>query len=281
MPKILVTGADGQLGNEIQSLAVKFPNYEMIYTDLPNLDITDKSNLYKNLEDIQPSIILNCSAYTAVDKAESEPELAHRVNALALKNLGEISQIKNIYLVHISTDFVFDGEKSSPYTEEDTTNPLGIYGKSKLEGEKILLSMKPESWVIRTSWLYSSYGKNFVKTMIQLGKSKPELGVIFDQVGTPTYAKDLAYVILNSLPIRPNGIYHFSGEGVASWYDFARKILKIKGIETNVKPIETSEYPTPAKRPRFSVLNKKKIKSDLQIEIPHWEDSLETCLQSL
>lgn len=281
MSRILVTGADGQLGNEIRILSNNFSEHEIIYSDVADLDLTQKDQVYGRIKIEKPDILVNCAAYTAVDKAESEPELAYSVNAKALEILGEITSDQKIFMVHISTDFVFDGTKSTPYTEVDTTNPLGVYGKTKLDGEIFLQKNNPEACIFRTSWLYSSFGKNFVKTMIQLGKTKPELGVIFDQIGTPTYARDLAGVLFQSFSKRPRGLYHYSQEGVASWYDFATQIMGLKGLSVKVKPIETHEYPTPAKRPHYSVLNKKKIKADLGISIAHWKESLENCLRLL
>lgn len=281
--KVLVTGYKGQLGSELKELSCK-SNNEFIFTDVDELDITELSSADKFLKNSPVDYIINCAAYTAVDKAENDYETAYKVNALAPKNLAVLSSEKNIRLIHISTDFVFDGRKSLPYKEDDTENPLSVYGKTKLDGEKEIFSNTNSAVIIRTSWLYSTYGNNFVKTMIRLGKERKELGVIFDQTGTPTYARDLAGVILNIIDngdFSKNQLYHYSNEGVASWYDFAKSVMDMAGLGAVVKPIETSQYPTPAKRPHYSVLNKSKIKNHFNIVIPHWMDSLSMCINSL
>jgi dTDP-4-dehydrorhamnose reductase len=284
MSNILVTGANGQLGSEIQELSNNFEaNY--FFTDRNSLDITDQNALINYIQTNNIDTIINCAAYTAVDKAESDIENTNKVNHLSVKYMAEIAKEKNIKFVHVSTDYVFDGKNYKPYTEDDTVSPNGIYGKTKLDGEKALQEINPKnSIIIRTSWVYSSYGANFVKTMLRLGKEKEQLGVIFDQVGTPTYAKDLAYTILEILPKIDNvnvEIYNYSNEGVLSWYDFSKEIMRMAKLKCEVNPIETKEYPTPATRPHYSLLNKAKIKKTFNITIPYWKDSLDECLKKL
>ncbi len=282
MGKILVTGAAGQLGSEIRAIA---PSEGYIFTDRSDLDISDKEAmaLFIDLNDIDT--IINCAAYTAVDKAEEDVENADLINHIAVKHMAEIAKEKNIKLIHISTDYVFDGTNYKPYTEEDSPNPTGIYGKTKLAGEKAILEIAPKNAIIiRTSWVYSGYGNNFVKTMLRLGKEKEQLGVIYDQIGTPTYAADLAAAILAILPKIDNSkpeIYHYSNEGAISWYDFAKEIMKMAKLSCQINPIETWQYPTPAKRPHYSLLNKAKIKKDFDVTIPYWKDSLSACLTKL
>ena len=284
MSNILVTGTNGQLGSEIKALHVGYP-YTFFFTDRASLDITDTKAIENFVELKKIDVIINCAAYTAVDKAESDEQNADAINHLAVKNLALTCKQKNMKLIHISTDYVFDGKNYKPYTEEDTTNPNGVYGKTKLDGEKALLHVSPKnSIIIRTSWVYSSFGANFVKTMLRLGKEKEQLGVIYDQVGTPTYARDLARAILDILPKLQNEkteIYHYSNEGVLSWYDFAKEIMRMAKLDCQVNPIETKEYPTPATRPHYSLLNKSKIKQDFGITIPYWKDSLDACLKTL
>ena len=282
MFNILVTGANGQLGSEIRALHADYP-YNFFFTDKTELDITDKNAAEEFIERIGVDTIINCAAYTAVDKAETDKEGAECINHLAVKNLAEISKKRDIQLIHISTDYVFDGKNYKPYNEDDTPNPNGIYGKTKLEGEKAMMQINPkDSVIIRTSWVYSSYGTNFVKTMLRLGKEKESLGVIFDQVGTPTYARDLAKAILEIMPKLKNEkveIYNYSNEGVLSWYDFAKEIMRMAKLNCKIDPIETKEYPTPAERPHYSLLNKSKIKKEFDITIPFWKDSLDECLK--
>ena len=284
MHNILVTGSKGQVGSELQELADEH-KYNFYFTDRDSLDITDKKQIetFVNTNDI--NIIINAAAYTAVDKAEEDAVNADSVNHLSVKYLAEIAKEKNIKLIHISTDYIFDGKNYKPYNEDDTTNPQGIYGTTKLAGETTMQAIKPKnSIIIRTSWVYSSYGANFVKTMLRLGKERDSLGVIFDQVGTPTYAKDLAKAILDIIPKVSNDrveTYHYSNEGVLSWYDFAKEIMRMAKIECHINPIETKEYPTPATRPHYSLLNKAKIKKEFNIEIPYWKDSLDACLKTL
>ena len=284
MLNILVTGANGQLGSEIRKLSINYP-YRFYFTDKEELDIANLEDIKKYIVKNSINMLINCAAYTAVDKAESNQELADVINHKAVKNLAKISKEKGIKLIHISTDYIFDGKNFKPYIEKDLPNPQNIYGKTKLDGEKAVQEINPKnSIIIRTSWVYSSYGNNFVKTMLRLGKEKKELKVVFDQIGTPTYARDLAKTILDIAPIVQNEkveVYHYSNEGVASWYDFAKEIMGIAKLDCKINPIETKEYPTPAKRPYYSVLNKNKIKSTFDIDIPYWKDSLNDCLQRL
>jgi len=292
--KVLITGSNGQLGSELKELVsnskLEIQNYTFIFADSKLLDITDHQAVKKIIVDNDIKVIINCAAYTAVDKAETDIEMVDKINHLAVANMAIVAKEHDIKLVHISTDYVFDGQNYKPYIESDATNPQGVYGATKLAGEQAILDINPkDSMIIRTSWVYSYYGNNFVKTMLRLGRERDSLGVIYDQVGTPTYAKDLAEVILDIL--RKNQycqselvsesqvkIYNYSNEGVASWYDFAKEIMDIANISCQVNPIETKDYPTPAKRPHYSVLNKSKIKSDFDIELQYWKDSLKDCV---
>ena len=280
--KILVTGALGQLGNEIKTLASTTP-HEFVYTDRDELDITES----KAVEDALSAGfdgVINCAAYTAVDKAETDKDLCYKLNSLAVENLARSCHRHKAFLVHISTDFVFDGRQVIPYQETDDPNPLSVYGKSKLEGEQRALAHHDHVTIIRTSWLYSIHGNNFVKTMRRLLSERSELRVVFDQVGTPTCARELASLILNHLDVwktEPNAIYHYSQEGVTSWYDFAVAIAKLSHLPTPVYPIHSEEYPTLAKRPHYSVLDKTKIKQKLGITIPHWQDPLARTIEEL
>lgn len=281
---VLVTGSNGQLGSEIKELSSNY-NYNFFFTTRDDIDITSKDSIKEFCQTNSINVIINCAAYTAVDKAQSDIENADLVNRKAVKKLSIVAKELNIKLIHISTDYVFDGKNFKPYVEEFQTNPQSVYGKTKLDGENELLDINPlNSIIIRTSWVYSYYGNNFVKTMLRLGKEKKELGVIFDQVGTPTYAKDLALTILNIIPQIENSkveIYNYSNEGVLSWYDFAKEIMKMVKLNCKINPIETYQYPTPAKRPHFSLLNKSKIKSKFNLEIPYWKDGLDDCLKRL
>jgi len=281
---ILVTGTNGQVGSEIRELSSKY-EYKFFFTDRKSIDITCKDSIRDFCKINSINVIINCAAYTAVDKAETDVENADLGNRKAVKKLSIVSQELNIKLIHISTDYVFDGRNFKPYCEEFQTNPQGVYGKTKLDGENEMRDINPKnSIIIRTSWVYSSFGNNFVKTMLRLGKEKESLGVIFDQVGTPTYAKDLAKAILDIVPQINNDkveIYNYSNEGVLSWYDFAKEIMKMAKLDCKINPIETFQYPTPAIRPHFSLLNKSKIKSTFNIEIPYWKDSLDECLKKL
>ena len=280
MTTILITGSNGQLGNEMQQAAVRFPDFNYIYTDVAELDICDKGALDAFVKANNVNVIVNCAAYTAVDKAEDDVELCYKINRDAVRNIAEVATENKVKVVHVSTDYVFDGTNYLPYTEDMPVCPATVYGKSKLEGEQALLENCKESVILRTAWLYSSFGNNFVKTMIKLGTERDSLGVIFDQVGTPTYAADLADAILQLLSNKTfvPGIYHFSDEGVCSWYDFTKTIHRMANITCDVKPIETKDYPARTPRPHFSVLNKGKIKSTYGISIPHWEVSLEKCI---
>lgn len=280
---ILITGCNGQLGNEMQLLEKENPQHTYFNTDVAELDITDQAAIEKMVMDNDIDGIVNCAAYTAVDKAEDNQELCRKLNSLAPGYLAAAIEKRGGWMIQISTDYVFDGTNHTPYTEEAPTCPNSVYGVTKLEGEQAVQRNCPKSMVIRTAWLYSTFGNNFVKTMIRLGKEKPELGVIFDQIGTPTYAHDLAVVIFAAINqgVVP-GVYHFSNEGVISWYDFTKAIHRIAGITTcHVRPLHTSEYPTPASRPHYSVLDKTKIKTVYGIEVPYWEESLEVCVRKL
>jgi dTDP-4-dehydrorhamnose reductase len=283
MTTILITGSNGQLGNEMQQAAVRFPNFNYIYTDVAELDICDKGALDAFVKANNVNVIVNCAAYTAVDKAEDDVELCYKINRDAVRNIAEVATENKVKVVHVSTDYVFDGTNYLPYTEDMPVCPATVYGKSKLEGEQALLENCKESVILRTAWLYSSFGNNFVKTMMKLGTERDSLGVIFDQVGTPTYAADLADAIMQLISSETfvPGIYHFSDEGVCSWYDFTKTIHRMANITCDVKPIETKDYPARTPRPHFSVLNKGKIKSTYGISIPHWEVSLEKCIQLL
>jgi dTDP-4-dehydrorhamnose reductase len=281
--KILITGAYGQLGNELKVLSKNYPGWEFVYTDVDSLDITNEEQVKNYFADNKFGMVINCAAYTAVDKAESDFETAQKVNALAPKLLAKYSKTIGAKLIHVSTDYVFGGDAHLPYSETDDVAPNGAYGKTKLEGEQNCQAENPETVIIRTAWLYSTFGNNFVKTMLRLGKERGELGVVFDQVGSPTYAADLAAAILKvaeSEEFVP-GIYHYSNEGVASWYDFALAIFELSGVDCKVKPVLSENFPTPAKRPAYSVLNKAKIKGTYQLEVPYWRDSLRVCLDKL
>ena len=284
MLNVLVTGSRGQLGFEIEEISSKY-DYNFFFTNRDSLDITNKTAVKIFIEKNSINAIINCAAYTAVDKAESEKEDADKINHQAVKALALLAKEKDIKLIHISTDYVFDGKNYKPYTEDDATNPASVYGSTKLAGEMALLHVNPkDSIIIRTSWVYSSRGSNFVKTMLNLGKEKKELGVIYDQVGSPTYARDLAKTILDILPKIDNDkveIYNYSNEGVLSWYDFAKEIMRMAKLGCIINPIQTKEYPTPAKRPHYSLLNKSKIKKEFNITIPYWKDSLDECLKKL
>jgi dTDP-4-dehydrorhamnose reductase len=280
---ILVTGSNGQLGSELKNQALDYSQYKFFFTDIQELDICQSQDVLKYVLENDIDQVINCAAYTAVDKAESDIEKAQLINVDAVSNLVKACEVANARLIHISTDYVFNGEYYKPLSEDTEVSPIGVYGITKLEGEKKVINASIESIVIRTSWLYSSYGNNFVKTMMRLGTERDELGVIFDQVGTPTYARDLASAILKIIPqggkMDESGkIYHFSNEGVASWYDFAIAIMEYAGISCKLKPIKTVDYPTPAKRPHYSVMDKSKIKNDFGIELPYWRDSLQECM---
>lgn len=280
---ILITGAEGQLGSEIKDQAQKYHrNYNFFYEGSKGLDITNKSDVsnYIRLNDI--SLIINCAAYTSVDRAESEENIAFRVNEIGVRNLiSAIKEKSNGRLIHISTDYVFDGKNEHPYKELDKVNPIGVYGRSKRAGEELIINSNIDGVIIRTSWLYSKYGSNFVKTMLRLGKERDSINVVNDQIGAPTYARDLAKTCL-SLINKPfsnkDKIYHYSNSGKISWYDFAKEIMNLANLNCKVLPVETKDYPTPAERPKFSVMNTIKIKEDFSIEIQSWKDSLKECI---
>ena len=280
---ILITGCNGQLGNEMQLLEKVNPQHTYFNTDVAELDITDREAILQFVDENQVDGIVNCAAYTAVDKAESNVELCDLLNRVAPGYLAEAVERRGGWLIQISTDYVFDGTNHTPYVESDPVCPNSVYGRTKLAGEQAAQQACSRTMIIRTAWLYSTFGNNFVKTMIRLGKEKPELGVIFDQIGTPTYARDLAVAIFAAINQGVNpGIYHFSNEGVISWYDFTKAIHRIAGITTcHVRPLHTSEYPTPAARPHYSVLDKTKIKQTYGLEIPYWEESLAECVRQL
>ena len=280
---ILITGCNGQLGNEMQLLEKENPQHTYFNTDVAELDITDQEAINKFVADKEIDGIVNCAAYTAVDKAEDNEALCQKLNAEAPAYLAYAIGQRGGWMIQISTDYVFDGTKHTPYVEDDETCPNSVYGRTKLVGELNVQKFCEQSMIIRTAWLYSTFGNNFVKTMIRLGKEKPELGVIFDQIGTPTYARDLAVAIFTAINqgIVP-GVYHFSNEGVISWYDFTKAIHRIAGITTcKVRPLHTAEYPTPANRPHYSVLDKTRIKTVYGLDIPYWEESLAECIAKL
>lgn len=285
MSKILVTGENGQLGSELKKLCSSYPQYEFTFVDRNVLDLSNLCKLEDYFDNKAFDAIINCAAYTAVDKAQSESELADTINHRAVSLLAKIAKKKNISLIHISTDYVFNGQNYRPYLETDPTDPQGVYGRTKRDGENaILLAAPKNTLIIRTSWVYSGFGANFVKTMLRLGKERDSLGVIFDQVGTPTYARDLAKALLDILPQIKNEIpeiYHYSNEGVTSWYDFAQAIFELSNISCNVNAITADEYPLPAPRPHYSLLNKTKIKNNFEISIPYWKDSLKECIDLL
>ena len=280
---ILVTGCNGQLGNEIQLLEKGNGKHVFFNTDVNELDITDENAINAFVDANNIDGIINCAAYTAVDKAESNEALCHTLNATAPGYLAAAMGKRGGWMVQVSTDYVFDGTKHTPYSETDPTCPDSVYGRTKLEGEQLVRQHCERAMIVRTAWLYSIFGNNFVKTMIRLGKEKTELGVIFDQIGTPTYARDLAVAIMTAVEKGIiHGIYHFSNEGVTSWYDFTKAIHRIAGISgCHVRPIHTEEYHTPARRPHYSVLDKTKIKATYNIEVPYWEESLAECISKL
>ena len=288
MKRILVTGAQGQLGREIQTKIELLKEAECYFTDIDELDITNKREVERTISEIKPLCLVNCAAYTAVDRAEEDAENAYAVNASAVENIVKAAiNVHRMKLIHISTDFVFDGRRRSPYTEDVRPHAQSVYGKSKQKGEEYALSY-PHSMIIRTSWLYSEFGGNFVKTILRLAAEKNEIKVVNDQTGTPTWAADLASTILDIIALTINddrqyipGIYHYSNEGQCTWYEFAGEIKRLKGLDIKVKPVSTSEYQLPANRPEYSVLCLDKIKSTYNIEIPFWQNSLEKCLKRI
>jgi dTDP-4-dehydrorhamnose reductase len=283
MSKILVTGAHGQLGSELNFLSSLLENNTFVFVSHADLDITNEDDVASFFSQHQFSAVINCAAYTAVDKAETEKELAFSVNAEGAGVLAKAAAACNARFIHFSTDFVFDGAASFPYTETGVTNPISVYGASKLAGEEKVMASNTKAIIIRTSWVYSSFGNNFVKTVIRLCKEREQLTIIYDQIGTPTYARDLAAFVLELVSAEhwKPGIYNYSNEGVASWYDFALAIRDLAGLKAKILPIETAQYPTPAARPKYSVLNKRKLKETFGVEIPYWRDSLEKCITQL
>ena len=280
---ILITGCNGQLGNEMQRLQTENTQHRWFNTDVSELDITRQSDVEQFVSTHEIDGIVNCAAYTAVDQAESNPQLCTALNAEAPAYLAAAVAKRDGWMVQISTDYVFDGTHHIPYIETDTPCPNSVYGDTKLAGELAVQRFCSRSAIVRTAWLYSRFGNNFVKTMLRLGRERKELGVIFDQIGTPTYARDLARAIFTMIEVGIRaGVYHFSNEGVASWFDFAKSIHRLAGINTcRVSPLHTAEYPTPAQRPAYSVLDKTKIKTIYGIKIPHWEESLCECLAEM
>lgn len=292
MPNIktlLVTGSTGQLGQSMRAIYLDYPNYNFVFASRQQLDLSEVSSINGFFQNKTFDVIINCAAHTAVDSAESEAELANQINHIAVQQLAIIAKQHNSKLIHISTDYVFNGQQYRPYIETDEVEPQTVYGKTKLSGEQAIQnSLKTNALIIRTSWVFSEYGNNFVKTMLKLGHQRDSLNVIFDQVGTPTYAGDLAKTIMsivqrddfNQTAFKTQ-ILHFSNEGVCSWYDFAKAIFELTNTQCKVSPIETKDYPTPATRPHYSVLNKAKIKQSYNLAIPYWKDSLQRCLNTL
>jgi dTDP-4-dehydrorhamnose reductase len=286
--KVLITGSNGQLGSEIKELASDYQNLKCVFKDLPELDICDAELLNTFIIDQHIDAVINCAGYTAVDKAEEEALIAQKVNSEGVLNLANALKKVDGKLIHISTDYVFDGNHSQPYKESDLVSPIGVYGQTKRAGELAVLNSSIDAIVIRTSWLYSGYGNNFVKTMLRLGNEKKSIQVVFDQKGTPTFANNLAKTCLDILSdasstnlSKKGSLYHYSDEGVTSWYNFATAIMEIGNIDCKVIPIETKDYPTQARRPMYSVLDKSKIKSDFKVTIPHWRDSLTNCIKKI
>jgi len=290
MVKILVTGSNGQVGTELRHLANNYEDFNFKFIDVEDLDITDKNAVYDFINADDYDYIINCAAYTAVDRAETDKELAYQVNAEGAKNIAQAAVIRNIQLIHLSTDYVYHNDSDRPLLETDPTNPQSVYAETKLQGDQFVQMMLPSSMIIRTSWVYSSFGNNFVKTMLRLGRERDELGVVADQIGTPTYAYDLAKAMLDIISKMANGdlvngkmqgIFHYSNEGVTHWADFAKAIFEIANIDCKINPIPTAEYPTPASRPPYSLLDKSKFKKTFDLEVPSWKDSLATCLALL
>ncbi|MBT6671947.1 MAG: dTDP-4-dehydrorhamnose reductase [Lentimicrobiaceae bacterium] len=278
MKNILITGSNGQLGSEIREISDQYENYNFIFTDVEELDLTISEDIVSFFTDNKIDACINCAAYTAVDKAEDEVELAMLVNSTAVENLSKVCKNNGTLLFHISTDYVFNGKHFMPYVETDTVSPDSQYGLSKLKGEEAVMLNCDKAIIVRTSWLYSSHGNNFVKTLIKLGNERDQLSVVSDQVGTPTYAADLAEAIMVMIAsfdeTKPKEIYHFSNEGVISWYDFGKAIMKLSDIECAINPIDSKDYPSKANRPFYSVLSKSKIKKHYGVNVPYWEDSL-------
>lgn len=280
MSRLLITGADGQLGRSLRALGEA--GHELIFTDVAQLDISDAAAVGRAVSEVD--FVVNCAAYTAVDRAESEPELAEKINVLGVRNLAEACAAHDKTLLHISTDYVFDGRSATPYKEDDPPVPLGVYGRTKLAGEQAVRAAGCRGAIVRTAWLYSEYGHNFLRTMLRLGASQQEIRVVSDQLGTPTYAGDLAAAILRVLPDAANKkgeIYHYSDRGQTSWSGFAAEIMRVAGLTATIVPIPTAEYPTPAARPAYSLLDKSKIMRDFGLKIPVWEESLKRCIANI
>lgn len=281
--KILVTGKNGQLGSELQDLQAKYPQYKMVFVDREEMDLSNPLQIEQVLETEKPNLIISGGAYTAVDKAETDVDLCAAVNHLAVKTLGTWAAINNAKVIHISTDYVFDGTSEVPLKETDTPDPINVYGLTKLKGEEALVASGAAYVIIRTAWVYSTYGANFVKTMMRLMSEREEIGVVADQVGTPTYARDLAQVIMKvaEADVFVEGVYHFSNEGKISWHEFATAVKEIKGYTTTINAIGGEAFPTPAKRPKFSLLDKTKIKEVYHVNVPNWKDSLKEMLSNI
>lgn len=287
MAIILITGAKGQLGNELKVVSKNFYGYDFVFTDVDTLDLTSKEQTSEFINKTKPDWIINCAAYTQVDKAESEPELALLINGTAVKNITEVIKGTDCRFIHVSSDYIYDGQANTPYSENTPANPQSVYGRSKLAGEKYAL-LHQGSMIIRTSWLYSSFGNNFVKTILRHGAEKESLNVVFDQTGSPTYAADLAKAILsivsgvirNQIAMN-SGIYNYSDEGVCTWYDFACEIVKEAGLNCHIKPILSKDFQQIAKRPSYSVMDKSKIRENYGLTIPHWRSSLIKCIKLL
>ncbi len=280
--KILVTGANGQLGHEFEYLAAAFPDMDFLFTDKEELDLRQEEEIKRFFEEHQPDVCINCAAYTAVDKAETAVDLCRKINKTAVAYLAQSCQSYGTQLVHFSSDYVYHNKVNRPMLETDPTTPKGIYAITKLEGE--LEAAKCDALIIRTSWVYSSFGHNFVKTMLRLGRERDQLKIVYDQIGAPTYARDIAQVCLQIIQQSDKniaGIYNFSNAGISSWYDLAKAVFEIKGIDCKISPIPSSGYPTPAQRPHYSVLDTRKIQEAFGITIPHWRDSVEDCLSLL
>lgn len=281
--KILVTGSAGQLGSELKQIATVFTQFDFVFTDRNEVSIIDKASVKKAFLEYSPAYLINCAAYTAVDKAESEKELANRINGTAVGDLAEVCREAGAKFIHISTDYVFNGKSSAPLKETDVTDPVNAYGASKLLGEQLAIQNNPASIIIRTSWVYSVYGKNFVKTMIRLMSEKESIGVVRDQTGSPTYAADLALAIMTIITGQnwKPGIFHFSNKGIISWFDFAKEIGRLVNTSCVVNPLTTEQFPTPAKRPGYSVLDKTRIQQTFGIQLKDWKESLQICIGKL
>jgi dTDP-4-dehydrorhamnose reductase len=283
MKKIIVIGSKGQLGNEFQELEKQYPSFHFFFYDVEEMDIVNKDLVEKGISEVKPDYLINCAAYTAVDKAETEKEIAFAINSEAVRNIATACSSNGVKFIHISTDYVFDGEAAEPYKEDSLVNPSNIYGKSKLKGEQEAMKGNADVIIVRTAWVYSIYGNNFVKTMLRLMRSKPEISVVADQYGSPTYAHDLADVIMNIVSSGKwvPGIYHYTNDGIISWFDFASEIKKLSKLSSVINPITTKEYPTPAKRPQYSVLDKTKIQQTFGVKLKDWKESLQQCLDKM